>query len=159
MAITDTSPQYSGALPPIAQWLGLAGLLPQVVAVLLILDGEPAWRFSAAAMAFAYAALIFSFLGGMWWGLAARDADATPSWIWVAAVAPPLIALGSAWPWAVGEPWPGPSLVLLGASLIISPAIDHRLGRLGLCPDGWLVLRLWLSFALGVLTVIAGLAP
>ena len=87
MAIKDTSPRSSSALPPIAHWLGLAGLLPQVAAVLLILSGDPVWRFSAAAMAFAYAALIFSFLGGIWWGLAARDADATPSWIWVAAVA------------------------------------------------------------------------
>ena len=148
----------SNALPLLAQWLGLSGLLPQIAAVMLILDGDPAWHFTAAALAFAYAALIFSFLGGMWWGLAAQGGNRAPLWLWIAAVTPTLLALASAWPWAVGKPWPGPSLILLGLCLIASPIIDHRLDRLGLCPDGWLVLRLRLSLGLGLLTLIAGLA-
>ena len=70
---------------------------------------------------------------------------------------PSLIALVSAWPWMVGERWPGPSLVLLGVALIAALAIDVALVRRGIAPPGWLVLRVPLSLGLGTLTILAAL--
>jgi len=106
------------------------------------------------AMGYAYAALILSFVGGLWWGLASRDPARAPRWIWAAAVLPALVALASAIPWAIGAAWPGPSLVLLGLSLASTLIIDIMLDRQGLCPAGWLALRARLSLGLGALTLL-----
>lgn len=141
-------------LPPLAHALGLAGLLPQVFVVAALLGGGPEVRFSALALGYAYAALILSFLGGLWWGLAAL-ADAPPAWVWIAAVAPSLVALASAWPWAVGLAWPGPSLVAIGLALVAALGVDTVLVRLGIAPPGWMRLRLPLSLGLGGLTLVA----
>lgn len=143
--------------PPLPRWLGLAGLLPQLAAVAVVLSGDIALRFSALAMGYAYAALILSFLGGLWWGIAAR-ADRPPEWIWVAAIIPSLIALASAVPWAVGQTWPGPSLVILGAALIAALAVDRALARLDLTPPWWMSLRIPLSLGLGALTLVLAVA-
>ncbi|MDH7973448.1 DUF3429 domain-containing protein [Sphingomonas sp. AR_OL41] len=143
-------------LPPIACRLGYAGLLPQLAMVAVLLQGRLDERFIALSIAYAYAALILSFLGGLWWGLAAR-AERPPNWLWFAAVAPSLIALASAWPWAVGEPWPVPSLILLGVALIASLAVDRALVRADIAPPGWLRLRLPLSLGLGAMTLVAAL--
>lgn len=142
--------------PRLALWLGLSGLLPQLLCAALIFGHVDAWRFTAEAMAYFYAAVILSFLGGLWWGLAAR-ADRVPGWLWVAAVIPSLIAFFSAWPWAVGEPWPGPSMTVLGLGLIGALAVDWRLVRDGLAPGWWLRLRVPLSLGLGGLTLAIGL--
>jgi hypothetical protein len=107
------------------------------------------------SLGYAYAALILSFLGGMWWGLAARQAERCPPWIWWAAVAPSLVAFATAFPWAVGGAWPGPSLVILGIALILSLLVDRRLVSLGIAPDWWMGLRVPLSLGLGSLTIIA----
>ena len=102
-----------GRLPLV---LGYAGLLPQIVVVLLLLSGDLTARFTALALGFAYASLILSFLGGVWWGLGAARPDRAPPWLWIAAVVPTLVALGAAWPWMVGSPWPQPSLIGLGVA-------------------------------------------
>jgi Protein of unknown function (DUF3429) len=138
------------------RWLGWAGLLPQLWALTAILAGAPDSRFSAVALGYAYAALILSFLGGTWWGLAAQARPPVPRWVWFAAVAPSLVALGSAVPWAVGATWPGPSLGLLGIALIAALAVDYKLVGAGLCPAWWLGLRLPLSLGLGLLTLAIG---
>ncbi|EDX80246.1 hypothetical protein BBAL3_1403 [Brevundimonas sp. BAL3] len=68
-------------LPPFARVLGFAGLLPQAAAVAVLILGGPDVRFAALSLAYAYAALIFSFLGGVWWGLAAMArGGATRPW-------------------------------------------------------------------------------
>lgn len=149
-------PAASGGIPPIARLLGLSGLLPQLGAVALLLSGDPQSRFSALAIAYAYAAIILSFLGGLWWGLAART-DSPPRWLWFASVAPSLIALVTAWPWMVGLRWPGPSLVVLGVSLIGALLVDRALVRAGIAPPGWMALRVPLSLGLGVLTILAAI--
>lgn len=144
----------SGETPPVLpRWLGLAGLLPQLAAVAVVFGGDTSLHFSAVALGYAYAALILSFLGGLWWGVAAA-ADQPPEWIWVAAVVPSLIALASAVPWAVGAPWPGPSLVLLGVALIGALGVDLILARRGLVPVWWMSLRLPLSLGLSGLTLL-----
>lgn len=144
-------------LPRIAYGLGLAGLLPQIAVVAVLASGDLAGRYVALALGYAYAALILSFLGGLWWGLAAKT-ESPPRWMWFAAVAPSLVALASAWPWAVGLAWPGPSLVTLGVALIAALGVDGALVRLAIAPPGWMRLRVPLSLGLGVLTILAALA-
>ena len=143
--------------PPLARLLGYAGLLPQAGVLASLLLGGPEVRFTALSLGFAYAALIFSFLGGVWWGLAAAARVAVPRWIWAVAVLPSLLALGAAWPWATGQTWPGPSLVVLGVLIMSSAAVDLKLRSLGLTPQGWLALRFPLSIGLGAMTLVAGL--
>ncbi|MFN7128504.1 MAG: DUF3429 domain-containing protein [Brevundimonas sp.] len=145
------------ALPPFARALGFAGLLPQAAAVAVLIFGGPDVRFAALSLAYAYAALIFSFLGGVWWGLAAMGPGGAPRWVWIAAVLPSLLALATAWPWATGQTWPGPSLVVLGVFIAASLSVDLRLKAEGLTPQGWLALRAPLSIGLGLLTLAAGL--
>ncbi|WAC59732.1 DUF3429 domain-containing protein [Brevundimonas sp. SL130] len=145
------------ALPPLARILGFAGLLPQAAAVAVLIFGGPDVRFAALSLAYAYAALIFSFLGGVWWGLAATARAQAPRWVWIAAVAPSLLALATVWPWASGQTWPGPSLIVLGVCLAASLTVDLRLKAAGLTPQGWLALRAPLSLGLGALTLAAGL--
>jgi hypothetical protein len=147
---TQTTP------PTFPRWLGLAGLLPQLAAVAVVFGGDTSLHFSAIALGYAYAALILSFLGGLWWGIGAA-ADRPPEWLWVAAVVPSLVALASALPWAVGAPWPGPSLVVLGLALIGALGVDVLLARLGLVPRWWMSLRLPLSLGLGGLTLLLAL--
>ncbi|MES3153594.1 DUF3429 domain-containing protein [Sphingomonas faeni] len=149
-------PAATGGIPPIARLLGLSGLLPQLAAVALLMSGDAQSRFSALAIAYAYAAIILSFLGGLWWGLAART-DSPPRWLWFASVAPSLIALVTAWPWMVGLRWPGPSLVVLGISLIGALLVDRALVRTGIAPPGWMALRVPLSLGLGILTLLAAI--
>jgi len=144
------------ALPPLARILGFAGLLPQLAVAGLLLFGGTDVRFTALSVGYGYAALIFSFLGGVWWGLAAMGGTRTPPWVWIAAVAPSLLALATAWPWATGGTWPGPSLIVLGVAITASLLVDLRLKALGLTPDGWIALRAPLSIGLGLLTLIAG---
>ena len=155
---TQDAPSGPGpGLPRLALALGFAGLLPQILVVATLILGGDAERFTALSVGYAYAALIFSFLGGLWWGLAAAGGARVPNWIWFAAVGPSLIALASAWPWATGGEWPGPSLVILGLAIAASMFVDWRMKASGLTPKGWLVLRVPLSLGLGVLTVLAGL--
>ncbi len=146
------------ALPSLAGTLGYAGLLPQAAAVLLLATGSPDYRFSALALAFAYAALIFSFLGALWWGLAAAQPDRAPLWVWPAGVMPSLLALAACVPWAVGAEWPGPSLVALALGIAATALVDWHLDRLGLCPPGWLRLRVHLSLGLAALTGLCAIA-
>lgn len=156
MAAPEADTAGIGSPPKSARALGLAGLLPQLLALTMLLFGNPADAFSALALAYAYAALILSFLGGMWWGLAAQARGTVPGWIWVAAVAPSLVALASALPWAVGATWPGPSLGMLGMALLAALVVDFKLAALDLCPRWWLGLRVPLSVGLGVLTLTLG---
>ncbi|WP_114522155.1 DUF3429 domain-containing protein [Altererythrobacter sp. ZODW24] len=140
------------SLPEIAEKLGYAGLLPQVLAVWLVF-GEGEWRWVALAGGLAYAALIFSFLGGVWWGQAVAS-PAAPKWAFAAAVLPSLIGLAAFMPWTVGWNWPGPSLIVLGFGLVASPLVDRALAPGG---ERWMALRWKLSLGLGVLTLILGI--
>ena len=140
------------ALPKFATRVGLAGLLPQIIAVLIVIGGGE-YRWSALAVGYGYAALIFSFLGGVWWGQALSTASA-PGWIYAAAVTPSLIALGTYLPWIYGLDWPGPSLAVLGVCLIASPLVDRAIGRAVTLQGGWMKLRWILSSSLGGLTLL-----
>jgi len=148
------------SVPALPRWLGLAGLLPQFTCVAVLYAGPAEWREAALAIAFAYAALILSFLGGMWWGIAAAAPAAqrrrTLGWLWIAAVLPSLVALACFLPWALDWAWPEPSLVMLGGALLVSLGVDAKLGALA--PRWWMALRVPLSTGLGLATIAAALA-
>lgn len=151
--MTPNLPALVG-MPSGAKWLGLAGLLPQLACVAVLVSGNVEWRFAALAIAWLYAALILSFLGGTWWGLAARQQEPSAG-LFAIAVVPSLVALATIWPWLVGDPWPQPSLFLLGLVILASPFVDAWFYRQRLTPAWWMGLRVPLSIGLGLLTMIA----
>ncbi|WP_417608690.1 DUF3429 domain-containing protein [Parasphingorhabdus sp.] len=133
-----------------ATFLGLAGLLPQLLCLVAVFDENT--RYIALSAGYLYAAVIFSFLGGFWWGLAVASPGA-PQWVYSVAVVPSLVAVASGIPWMIGSTWPGPSLALLGIALIAALWVDVRLNRLNLMPDWMLRLRILLSLGLGLTTL------
>ena len=141
------------SLSPAARILGYAGLSPQIICLGMVLSGHE-WRYSALAGGFAYAAAIFSFLGGVWWGQAVQSGRASTG-AYLLAVMPSLLAVALFLPWTFGWSWPGPALLYLGALILASPLIDRALGFAA--PD-FLRLRWHLSLGLGGLTIALGLA-
>ncbi len=139
-------------LPRLAYLFGLSGLFPQIFTVAITLH-PPHAAFGQFA-AFLYAALIFSFLGGLWWGIAAANQTA-PRWLYFVAVLPTLIAFAAGLSWISRTGSPQQSLMIVGAGLLISPLVDWYLDQRGLVPKGWLAMRITLSAGLGLLTLIA----
>ena len=132
-------------VPRSAVLLGASGLLPSLamLAAMVVLPGD---RPAAATVGIAYGALIASFVGGAWWGLAAARADAAAQpRILVLSVVPCLLA----WPALLIAPAAG--LVLLAAVFAALPAMDRDLRVRGVAPDWWLSLRLPLSFGMATL--------
>jgi hypothetical protein len=140
------------SLSPVARALGYAGLLPQIICVTLVVSGHE-WRYSALAGGFAYAAAIFSFLGGVWWGQAVQSGRATTG-AYLIAVLPSLLAVALFLPWTFGWEWPGPALFYLGALIAGAPLIDRALG---FAASDFLRLRWHLSLGLGGLTILMGI--
>jgi F0F1-type ATP synthase assembly protein I len=148
----EQTPVAPASLSPTARALGYAGLLPQVICLAMVVSGHE-WRYSALAGGFAYAAAIFSFLGGVWWGQAVQSARATTG-SYVLSVLPSLLAVALFLPWTFGWDWPGPALIYLGALIALSPMVDRALGYAA--PD-FMQLRWHLSLGLGALTIALGL--
>lgn len=121
----------------LAQRLGYSGLLPFVAgAVLVWLVRADVHAYAALALSI-YAAVILSFLGGIHWGLAMRQAKPPASaLIW--GVLTPLVA----WPAALMPPHA--ALVVLGLMFIACYLVDRHLYPVqGVA--GWLTLRFRLS--------------
>jgi len=138
------------SLAPAARILGYAGLLPLIgcVAGLGLLPMHRALLLDAG---FGYAALIFSFLGGLWWGQGVARGKASPS-LFTVAVLPSLIAWGLMLLRLLG--WtPQEALLALGAAILLSPIVDLALERKQASVQGWIALRLQLSTGLGALTL------
>ena len=138
-------------LPKPMVLLGLAGVLPQAVCLWLVVGGGPLGWSALAAGCF-YAALIASFLGGLWW-MAALLSGVRRADVYGVAVIPSLAAWAALLPWTVGWNWPGPSLVALGLLLLASPLVDRWLARTIALPAGWLGLRMAMATGLGGLTL------
>ena len=83
-------------------------------------------------------------------GIAMRQ---RPKWLFEISVAPTLIAIGTMLPGIFNGIWPGPSIIVLGACLSLSPLVDRWLD---LGDAQWLRLRLFLSLALGSVTIAIG---
>ncbi|MEE4154337.1 MAG: DUF3429 domain-containing protein [Erythrobacter sp.] len=141
-----------GSLTAASRLLGYSGLLPQVICVALVAtDSE--YRFTALFMGFVYATMIFSFLGGVWWGQAISGGRQARAQVYVLAVLPSLIGAALFFPLNIGWEWPGPALLYLGAFIALSPMIDRALGYAR--PD-FMRLRWQLSLGLGGLTILLG---
>ena len=139
------------SLTPASRWLGYAGLLPQVICVALALSGHE-YGYSALAGGFAYAAAIFSFLGGVWWGQAIASGRGGAG-AYLIAVLPSLLAVALFLPWTFGWEWPGPALIYLGLLILLSPLVDRALGY---ASKDFMMLRVQLSVGLGALTIALG---
>ena len=149
----------SNTIPPSPRSLGFAGLLPQFACLAALWLGPEEWRYAALAIAWGYGALILSFLGGLWWGIAAsrmREGERVPGWLWLAAVAPSLVALATYLPWVFGAEWPGPSLAALGVAIIASLWVDRRIAPSA--PAWWMRLRAPLSLGLGGASLLCAVA-
>ena len=140
------------SLTPAARLLGYAGLLPQIICIALVLSGNY-YQFSALFMGFVYPAMIFSFLGGVWWGQAIAKLGDASAQVYAVAVMPSLIAAALFIPYLEGWQWPGPAMLYLGAFIAASPLVDRALGYAA--PD-FLRLRWHLSLGLGGLTIALG---
>ncbi|MEM6585788.1 MAG: DUF3429 domain-containing protein [Pseudomonadota bacterium] len=140
------------SLTPAARWLGYAGLLPQLLCIAVAAIGNP-YRYDAIFMGFVYPAMIFSFLGGVWWGQALARSGSASAGAYLIAVTPSLIAAALFIPHLLGWGWPGPAMLYLGAFLALSPFVDRALGYAA--PD-FLRLRWHLSLGLGGLTFAFG---
>ncbi|MDJ0977409.1 MAG: DUF3429 domain-containing protein [Erythrobacter sp.] len=140
------------SLTPAARALGYAGLLPQIACLALVGIDNP-YRFTAVFMGFVYPAVIFSFLGGVWWGQAVSERDGASGSVYVISVLPSLIAAALFLPYLEGWEWPGPAMLYLGAFLALSPMVDRALGY---AAADFMRLRWHLSLGLGGLTIALG---
>ncbi len=132
---------------PMSAWaLGLAGLAPAIVftAVALFADTPlwpHAWRFMLC-----YGAVILSFIGGAWWGLAsAPGASGGRISLYVLAIVPAVVAAVCL---IIGD-WRALSAVSL--AFFAALGVDARLVASGVAPGWWIRLRLPLSATMGLL--------
>lgn len=141
--------------PPVpALLLGYAGLLPPIIGIAWRLI-DPAKGGMMLALALFYAALILSFLGGAWWGMAVARVAGAALTLWLAlAVVPSLVALAAG---AVLFTSVVSGAAIVAAGLLGSLLVDMMLVRAGHAPAWWMKLRLPLSVGLAALTLLAGL--
>ena len=137
------------AVPRSALWLGLSGLLPSIAMVAAMILW-PAHRGAAATVGMAYGAVIASFVGSAWWGLAAARAEAVALPRMLArSVVPSLTA------WLALLLPPASGLLMLAAIFASLLPMDRELRRLGMAPGWWFALRLPLSLGMAALHAAA----
>jgi hypothetical protein len=153
--VTDAIEPVPVVRPPIAAMLlGYAGLLPPIIAVAVRLI-DPAKGGMMLALALFYAALILSFLGGMWWGAVSARVSGAALSLWLAiAVVPSLVALAAG---AVLFASVLSAAAIVAAGLLGSLLVDMALIRAGHVPPWWMKLRVPLSVGLAALTLLTGL--
>jgi hypothetical protein len=136
-----------GPLPLNARRLGYGGLIPFVAGALLVwLVHEDVQPYATLALS-AYAAVIVSFLGGIHWGLALRQAEPPPLLLaW--GVVPALVA------WLAVMMPPSAGLVIHGIMLVACYAVDRRIYPAQGAAH-WLVLRFRLSAVAALCCFIA----
>lgn len=136
-------------LPAWAWRLGAAGLLPFMLGAALVWGvSDEAFPYVTLALS-AYGAVIVSFLGGIYWGVAFLQPEPQGR-LWMWGVTPSLLA----WVGVMMPPESG--LVILGVALLLCYAVDRRLyPTVGL--ERWLVLRFRLS-AIAALSCFLGAA-
>lgn len=141
--MTQTHPAPDLALPPAVRLLGLSGILPQLACIGHALAFEGSF---AGQAGLAYAAVILSFLGGLWW-MAALLSGLRDPMPYVAAVLPSLVGWGAML-------LPAGGLWLVALCLLASPLVDRSLSRQIALPKGWLRLRWQMASGLGLTTLI-----
>lgn len=147
----------SRPLPLPVRLLGLSGVLPQVLCLAAVLAeaGSPGATVPAA-LGLAYAALILSFLGGLWW-MAALQQGVTRAGPYGVAVLPSLLGWVALFPLALGLDVVPSALGFVGVLLLLSPLIDFYLARSIPLPAGWVRLRMMMAGGLGLLTLALAL--
>jgi hypothetical protein len=152
---------HEGRRPPMpAIVLGAAGLLPLILALFVRLaagaNPDSPLPGMIGGLALAYSAMILSFLGGAWWGVASARASAEEQpRLLVIAVVPSILALLF---YGLSADAPVMCSTLLGLVIAATPLVDRMLDRKRLVPAWWMNLRLPLSLALGALTIGLGFA-
>lgn len=150
-----------GRKPPMpAIVLGAMGLLPMLIALFVRLaagmNPDTPLPGKIGGLALTYAAMILSFLGGIWWGVAStRATEEQRSRLLVIAVAPAILATLL---YGLSADVPVVCSTLLGLVIALTPLVDLKLSRMRLVPPWWMKLRLPLSLALGALTIGLGFA-
>jgi hypothetical protein len=139
------------SLPRPTVYLGLAGLFPQAACLLLALMSG-SYQLEARTAGCFYAAIILSFLGGMWWMAGLMSCERHYG-VYLFAVVPSIAGWIALLPWVIGWAWPGPSLAFLGVLLLLRPLADRAIARRLAPPPGWLQLRLALASGLAPLTL------
>ncbi|MFO7582158.1 DUF3429 domain-containing protein [Guyparkeria sp.] len=129
-----------------ARLAGYAGLIPFVVPVLVVWF-EPAHAETAIAVQHAYAALILSFLGGIYWGLALARQSA--GWFW-------LSVLPSIWAWPALLLPPLAATLVLASGFALTFLLDGAARRRGKIPRWFHQLRLTLG-TVAIVSLLLGL--
>ncbi|MDZ7907170.1 MAG: DUF3429 family protein [Gemmobacter sp.] len=149
-------------LPRFARLLGLSGLLPQMLCLALALADPGVAALAGAGLAGAglaglfYAALILSFLGGLWWMAAALGGVVRPG-PYLLAVLPSLVGWAILLAQGLGLLALPACLALLALCLLASPLADRHLARSLPVPPGWIALRWAMASGLGGLTLLLSL--
>jgi hypothetical protein len=150
----DAQTQTDDANIKTGRVLTLIAIVPQLLFLFATLtDGALSW--TAPAAAFAYAAFIFSFVGGYWWGVAFDREPQRPIILFIA-VLPMLLCFALFLPWVLGWSWPGPQLVGLGIAIMAGFLVDWLILRSAVAVPGWLHIRLIASLGLGLSTMLIG---
>jgi apolipoprotein N-acyltransferase len=141
-----TQPERPGTPPGPFVWLGYAGLIPPLALLaMLVLHRGTLAAPMLVAVAIGYAALIFSFLGGTWWGMLAGSGRRVGLASAALSVMPSLIALVLVFataraPVVARSPWPASSPCR--RSLTVNwPATAWC--RAGGCRSGWCCRSAW----------------
>ncbi|MCL7743555.1 DUF3429 domain-containing protein [Guyparkeria hydrothermalis] len=129
-----------------ARLAGYAGLAPLVVP-LLVMWWQPSAAEPAITVQHTYAALILSFLGGIYWGIAL--AKQTGAWIWLSAL-PSLWA----WPALLMGPFSATWMLMMGFALML--LLDWEARQRGWIRRWFYQLRLTLS-AVAIVSLLLGL--
>jgi hypothetical protein len=132
-------------IPRPALLLGAAGLLPSLAMPVMLASGDGAAAFALQAGP-AYGALIASFIGGAWWGLAANKAEGAVLTRWLVLSVLPMLA---AWVALLLPPQAG--LLMLAVIFALLPLADRAAQAGALAPDWWWRLRLPLSLLMACL--------
>jgi hypothetical protein len=132
-------------IPRPALLLGAAGLLPSLAMPVMLASNDGAAAFALQAGP-AYGALIASFIGGAWWGLAANKAEGAVLTRWLVLSVLPMLA---AWVALLLPPQAG--LLMLAVIFALLPLADRAAQAGALAPDWWWRLRLPLSLLMACL--------
>lgn len=145
-------------MPVWARFLGFAGLIPVAAGVAsAVFHPARDIQLISVAVTLLYGGLILSFIGGAWWGLAARTAEAAALKVWlILSVIPQLWAWAViAYAWVVAKYWQASlGLAIAFAAVLL---VDARLHAKAIAPPWWMKLRKPLSWSMALLFfVLAG---
>jgi hypothetical protein len=137
-------------LPPLANQLGYAGLIPFVLCALALWLADASYKPLLHQALVAYAAVILTFVGAFHWGIAlARHADGrdmSAAWVW--SVVPSLLA------WVALLMPPNYASPFLSIALIVCWVVDRSLIRREPFAADLMRLRTHLTFAAWLCIVV-----